>query len=140
MTIEKQTLILIFCGKKLYEIKTSNHRDLFSLFDPIITTNPTDVRLSKPEPDIFLEAARKFKTSPLSMSQCLVFEDAENGLCAAVNAGMKVVVVPSLPLSMYDELILKKATLVLDSLNNFKPEYFGLPPFEELTETKIPSL
>ncbi|CAF1127961.1 unnamed protein product [Didymodactylos carnosus] len=112
----------------LFELKTRNHRELFKLFDPIICTNATEVRKTKPEPDIFLEAARKFKQPPLSMSQCLVFEDAENGVQAALAAEMKVVLVPSLPLAAYSSNLVKQATVVLDKLTNFDPEMFGLPP------------
>jgi pseudouridine-5'-monophosphatase len=66
------------------------------------------------------------------MSQCLVFEDGENGIRAAITAGMKVVLVPSLPLASYDPLIVKHATLILDSLLKFDPVEFGLPPFDDI--------
>ncbi len=116
---------------ELYTLKTSNHRELFKLFDPVICTESKELRLSKPAPDIFLACAAKFPKSPLSMSQCLVFEDAENGIRAAVAAEMKVVFVPSLPLNVYDPTIVKQATITLDSLLRFDPVAFGLPPFND---------
>lgn len=64
-------------------------RDLF----PIVVT-PVDVApgRGKPEPDIFLEAARRMKVDP---KKCLVFEDAEPGIRGAIAAGMQVVRVTS---------------------------------------------
>ncbi|MBK8742470.1 MAG: HAD family phosphatase [Betaproteobacteria bacterium] len=47
-----------------------------------------DVRHGKPEPDIFLEAARRMDVAP---EQCLVFEDAPLGIEAARRAGMRAV-------------------------------------------------
>ena len=66
-------------------------RDLF----PIVIT-PLDVPegRGKPEPDMFLLAARQMGVAP---KDCLVFEDAEPGIQAARAAGMQVVHVPSRP-------------------------------------------
>jgi len=47
-----------------------------------------EVKKSKPAPDIFLEAAKRMSLLP---NQCIVIEDAVNGIMAARGAGMKVI-------------------------------------------------
>ena len=51
------------------------------------------VARSKPEPDIYLHAARLLAVSPAA---ALALEDSENGVLAALAAGMTVVQVPDL--------------------------------------------
>ncbi len=53
------------------------------LFDAIADGN--GIKHSKPAPDVFLLAAEKLRIPP---ENCLVVEDAEAGVDAAVNAGM----------------------------------------------------
>lgn len=53
----------------------------------------TDVKLSKPDPAIFLEAARRLKLDP---ADCLVLEDSYNGVRAGHAAGAVTVMVPDL--------------------------------------------
>lgn len=50
-----------------------------------------EVARGKPEPDLFLEAARRLGHAP---GECLVVEDAVYGVQAAVTAGMRVVALP----------------------------------------------
>lgn len=50
-----------------------------------------DVTHAKPAPALFLEAARRLGFPP---ADCLVLEDASNGVAAALAAGMPVVAVP----------------------------------------------
>lgn len=59
---------------------------ILNKFDAIITGN--DFKKSKPDPEIFLTAAKKLKIAPC---KCLVFEDAAAGIQAAKNAKMKAV-------------------------------------------------
>lgn len=47
-----------------------------------------DVLKGKPAPDIFLLAAKKVRVEP---QECVVIEDALNGVQAAKNAGMKII-------------------------------------------------
>jgi HAD superfamily hydrolase (TIGR01549 family) len=57
---------------------------LLPLFDCIVGAE--DVAHGKPEPDVFLEAARRMKVAP---DRCVVFEDSNEGLEAALGAGMR---------------------------------------------------
>ncbi|XP_044267845.1 pseudouridine-5'-phosphatase isoform X1 [Tribolium madens] len=115
-------------GQDTYDLKVAKHTSLFSLFSHVVTggTDP-EVERGKPSPDIFLVCASRFKDKP-KPEQCLVFEDAPNGVQAALGAGMQVVWVPD---KQTDESLGKMATLKLNSLEEMKPELFGLPPLEK---------
>lgn len=96
------------------------------LFNHLVSgSSDIEVKHSKPAPDIFLVCASKFPKCP-NPQDVLVFEDAPNGVLAANSAGMQVVMVPDPRIP--DEKK-EKATLVLHTLEEFKPEDFGLPPF-----------
>lgn len=77
-------------------------------FDAIV--DGTMITHSKPHPEIFLLAADKLGLSPV---ECLVFEDAEAGVEAALAAGMKCVGVGS-------PAQLGKANMVVPRTGDFK--------------------
>ncbi|XP_017094969.2 probable pseudouridine-5'-phosphatase isoform X1 [Drosophila bipectinata] len=114
-------------GADMVELKTTDHQELFSLFNhKVCGSTDKEVANGKPAPDIFLVAAGRFPIPP-DASNCLVFEDSPNGVTAANSAGMQVVMVPDERLSPEKS---SHATQVLRSLEDFKPEQFGLPPFQ----------
>lgn len=77
---------------------------------PIVVTGE-QVPRSKPEPDIYLEAARRLAVEP---QHCVAFEDSDLGLEAALAAGMRAVAVPDIkPLP---QSVLARTAGVLDSL------------------------
>ena len=65
---------------------------LDELFKIVVTPRDVAPGRGKPAPDMFLLAAKKMGVEP---TRCLVFEDAELGIQAALAAGMQVVRVPS---------------------------------------------
>lgn len=82
-----------------------------NLFDTMV--DGTMITHSKPDPEIFLLAAKKLNVTP---AKCLVFEDAEAGVEAALAAGMKCVGVGS-PEQLGKANIIVKQTADFD-LNN----------------------
>eukprot|EP01135_Chromosphaera_perkinsii_P004929 Nk52_evm34s304 gene=Nk52_evmTU34s304 len=134
-------LILIFTMHKIpcavatssasdsFVAKTQNHSDLFALFDKIVRGDDSELKNSKPAPDIFQIAARRlgYDLEKEDPKHCLVFEDAPSGVAAGVAAGMQVVMVPD-PRMAKEQM--KGATKVLGSLEDFLPEEWGLPPYD----------
>ncbi|MFI0710422.1 HAD family hydrolase [Streptomyces inhibens] len=61
--------------------------------DALLTTlvSAEEVARGKPEPDVFLEAARRLGVDP---ADCVVLEDAAPGALAAHRAGMRCIAVP----------------------------------------------
>ncbi|KFM82659.1 Pseudouridine-5'-monophosphatase, partial [Stegodyphus mimosarum] len=114
--------------KKTYDLKVTNHKELISMFHHVVCgSNNPDVKQGKPAPDIFLVCASRFDDKP-PPEKVLVFEDAPNGVQAAKAAGMQVVMIPD---PRMDREFCDGATLVLPSMECFRPELFGLPPFVE---------
>lgn len=83
--------------------------NLLICFDAVVTGG--DVKNGKPDPDIFFKAAEKLSVSP---EDCIVFEDAANGVRAAKSAGMKCVALAS------NQTVdtLREADLIIDTFEN----------------------
>ena len=111
-------------GKKTLALASSSYRDavdgvlhglaIAHYFQAIVSG--LDVARVKPAPDIFLTAARWAGARP---SQCLVLEDAEKGVLAAVAAGMPCIAVPTEQTRHHD---FSKATRVCSSLDEITLE------------------
>lgn len=83
---------------------------LTSMFDALIDGN--SVSKAKPDPEVFLKGAETLKVTPES---CVVFEDAEAGIEAAIAGNMLCVGVGS-------ELNLGKANVVISGFQNLSPQ------------------
>lgn len=82
----------------------------------IATVSSEDVPNGKPEPDVFLEAARRIGVSP---EETLVVEDAVYGVMAAKKAGMRCVVIPTLPEPPLDPALLEADYVVSGGMPDF---------------------
>jgi len=109
------------------DLKLMHHKEWFSLFgDKIIKGDNPEVKRGKPEPDIFLVAAKTLGFDP---SHCLVFEDSPSGVQAGKSAGMTVVTVPDPFMLKENPKLYEIADEILGSLSDFRPELYGLPSF-----------
>jgi sugar-phosphatase len=55
---------------------------------PPVAVTAQDVTVGKPDPEVFLAAARLLRVDPAA---CVVIEDSENGIAAGLAAGMRVI-------------------------------------------------
>jgi len=77
-----------------------------------VTVTGSDVKHSKPHPEIFLTASKKLDVSP---SYCIVVEDSPNGVKAALLAGMGCIGFES----GKDHLDISEAKWILKSFKDF---------------------
>ncbi|KAI3988185.1 hypothetical protein MKX01_011974 [Papaver californicum] len=112
------------------ETKLSYHQGWKESFSAIIGGD--EVRMGKPSPEIFLEAAKLLNAEP---SSCLVIEDSLPGVEGAKAAGVEVVAVPSLPKQSH---LYTSADEVVNSLLDLRPEIWGLPPFQDWINGTLP--
>jgi beta-phosphoglucomutase len=86
--------------------------DLTKYFDVLIDGN--EVSKAKPDPEVFLKAAQGLNIKP---NECVVFEDAEAGVEAALNGNMHIV-------GIGDDKILSKAEIVIPGFIHVKIDTF----------------
>jgi len=91
--------------KILSRLRLSDLQPFFS-----VIVGGDQITNGKPHPEIFLTAAHKLQVDP---KDCIVFEDSHNGVIAAHEAGMQVVMIPDL-IEANDD-ISKRAHHILES-------------------------
>ncbi|CAH9085303.1 unnamed protein product [Cuscuta europaea] len=116
--------------RRYIEGKLSYHEGWKERFAVILGSD--QVRLGKPVPDIFREAAKRMN---VDATNCLVIEDSIVRVKAAKAAGMKVVDVPSVNIGIHQFSV---ADYVLHSILELQPEIWGLPPFADLVDNVLP--
>jgi HAD superfamily hydrolase (TIGR01509 family) len=82
------------------------------------TVSSEEVPRGKPEPDVYLESARRLAVPPV---RCAAVEDSSNGLRSAAAAGMAVFAVPNREFPPGDDA-LALAGDVLDSIAQLTPD------------------
>ena len=81
-----------------------------------------EVARGKPEPDIYVEAARRLGVPAV---ECIALEDSEPGVRAALAAGMTPIMVPDMHVPPEDLIALD--LLVLPSLHAVRDHLVALP-------------
>ncbi|XP_037957274.1 probable pseudouridine-5'-phosphatase [Teleopsis dalmanni] len=113
----------------MVRIKTQGNRDVFRLLHhKVYGGSDRAVRERKPAPDIFFIASQRFIPWVTPMD-CLVFEHSPNGVRGARTAKMQCVMKPDkrFPAEEMREI----ANEVLNSLEDFRPELYGLPAYPQ---------
>lgn len=116
----EELLIYLTNNKIKKAVATSSNReialgllekaDVLRYFDYVLCGD--EVRKSKPDPEVFLNVAKKLEVNP---KNCLVLEDSEAGVIAASRGKFKVIIIPDMkePEKEIEELAYRK-------LNNLK--------------------
>lgn len=87
-----------------------NAKKIDKYFDAIVTGS--EVTKGKPEPDVYLKAAKKLNTEP---AKCLVFEDLPFGIMAGKRAGMRTCAVEDTYSARFREEKIKLSDYYIES-------------------------
>jgi len=110
----KEKKILLAVGSSSKNAKMIVEKlNLTHLFQAVV--DGTMVKKTKPDPEVFLKAAKKMN---LKASECIVFEDAESGVIAAKKGGFNVV-------SVGNTNIRNIGDLFVESLEDFNLDYYA---------------
>jgi HAD superfamily hydrolase (TIGR01509 family) len=117
---ERMIRILHHAGKRLAIASGSTSSDIRAVLRNAGVTNrfeaivgSDNVPALKPAPDVFLMAAELIDQEP---GRCLVLEDAEKGMFAAIDAGIPVIIILSRETKEFD---FSRADLVMESIDEF---------------------
>ncbi|KAJ1952505.1 hypothetical protein EC988_003522 [Linderina pennispora] len=119
-------------ARPMFDLKTGKHQDLFALFQGNITCGDDPaIEHAKPAPDLFLTAMKRLGKG-LTSADCLVFEDASNGVAAATNAKMSSIWVHDMRFSPDGSVPegIHGATERVTTLVDFDPAKYGLPRYD----------
>ena len=132
----KAYLRRLHCAGIPLGIATTNYRDLteaclrrlgiLDLFSAVVTSG--DIEKGKPDPEIFLKAAKIMAVPP---EDCVVFEDLPAGLLAGKRAGMKTVAVYDPAAAAVDARKRAMADAYAASWKEWMKETAGLLPESE---------
>ncbi len=87
---------------------------LNNVFYLVVSAN--DVKMNKPAPDIYIEAARRLNLSP---DECVAVEDSETGVASAKSAGLKCIALRTEQTAEHD---LSAADVIVSNLRDIKVE------------------
>jgi len=108
----------------MYCTKIRDREDFFDNFSSVICADDADLRAPKPEPDIYLIAMSRLGDAGPDCT--LVFDGTPKGVQAATDARLPVVMLAEKELPCcWSEL----ASLRLETLEEFDPEQFNMPPY-----------
>ncbi len=87
---------------------------LTNAFSLVVSAN--DVKMNKPSPDIYIEAARRLNLGP---EECIAVEDSETGVTSAKSAGLKCIAIRTKQTAEQD---LSAADAVIGSLKDINAD------------------
>jgi len=104
--------------------------NVYKFFDLLVCGD--EVEKGKPHPEIFIKAAQKLNLQP---EQCLMFEDSENGICSACDAGgitilFKDIKEPNDSMFAKANFYYQDMYECLNALDQYIPE-MGMPQLQE---------
>ena len=108
-------IALATSASKERALKQLRYADIEKFFDVIVSRD--DVKETKPNPDIFLKAAKKLNVNP---NECIVIEDSSAVFKAAFNAGMAGIHV--VDLKEPDNEIIRNCYKSFNNLNDIRKE------------------
>ncbi len=109
--------------------------EITSLLGPVICSDDEELGgRVKPDAEYYRLAGRRFHPLPKSMASVLIFEDSITGIQGALESGGQTALVTKWKEATFTEEnrpLIERVDLVLETLEEFVPEDFGLPPYSE---------